>query len=74
MERGNVNALSDAATAGYLAEAALQAALLNVNTNLSLITEQEFISEYVEKRRSLAEEGHRIKEAIISSVEAKLKR
>jgi len=57
-----------------LAEAALQAALLNVDTNLNLMTEQEFKDKYVEKRRSLAEKGHRIKEAIISGVEARLRR
>ncbi len=48
---GNPNVVSDAATAIYLANAALLAGIANVNVNLKLIKDEEFVEEW-EKRRN----------------------
>lgn len=51
--RGNANVVSDAATAIYLAHAALQSALLNVNINLKFIRDEEFNSRMAGARDAL---------------------
>ena len=51
-EKGNPNVVSDAATAIYLAQAALLAGIANVNVNLKLIKDEAFVDEW-EKRRNL---------------------
>ncbi len=50
--KGNPNVVSDAATAIYLAQAALLAGIANVNVNLKLIKDEAFVDEW-EKRRNL---------------------
>ncbi len=50
-ENGNPNVVSDAATAIYLAQAALLAGIANVNVNLKLIKDEPFVDEW-EKRRN----------------------
>ncbi|HXF63667.1 MAG TPA: cyclodeaminase/cyclohydrolase family protein [Caldilineaceae bacterium] len=53
---GNPNVVSDAATALYLAEAALHAALVNVNINLKFLKDETFVRTTAEQRdRLLAE-------------------
>lgn len=42
--KGNVNVVSDAASAMYLAQAALQCALANVNINLKFIQDEAFVA------------------------------
>ena len=49
--KGNPNVVSDAATAIYLAQAALLAGIANVNVNLKLIKDEAFVDEW-EKRRN----------------------
>lgn len=49
--KGNPNVVSDAATAVYLAQAALLAGIANVNVNLKLIKDEDFVAEW-EKRRN----------------------
>lgn len=51
--RGNANVVSDAATAIYLGTAALKAAVANVNVNLKLIKDEEFVSEWSSRRDAL---------------------
>lgn len=44
--KGNTNVVSDAATALYLAFAALKSAIVNVNVNLKLIKDDAFVAEW----------------------------
>ena len=45
-EKGNSNVVSDAAVALYLADAALRAALVNVNINLKFIKDSDFVARF----------------------------
>lgn len=47
--KGNSNVVSDAATGAYLALAALNAGLLNVEINLKYIKDGDFVSQWTEK-------------------------
>lgn len=47
--KGNSNVVSDAASALYLAYAALKCALVNVNINLKFIKDEAFVSEWAAK-------------------------
>lgn len=51
--KGNPNVVSDAATAIYLADAALMAAVANVNVNLKLIKDDAFVDEWAARRDAL---------------------
>jgi formiminotetrahydrofolate cyclodeaminase len=44
--KGNVNVVSDAASAVYLAHGALLCAIANVNVNLKAIQDAEFVAEW----------------------------
>jgi formiminotetrahydrofolate cyclodeaminase len=48
--KGNANVVSDAATAVYLANAALLAAIANVNVNLKLIKDETFVADWSARR------------------------
>jgi formiminotetrahydrofolate cyclodeaminase len=50
---GNSNVVSDAAVALYLAEAALHAAIVNVNINLKFIKDGMFVDSYTTARNEL---------------------
>jgi formiminotetrahydrofolate cyclodeaminase len=47
--KGNPNVVSDAASALYLAYAALKCALVNVNINLKFIKDEAFVAEWAQK-------------------------
>ena len=51
--KGNVNVVSDAATALYLAEAALQSAIINVNINLKALKDADFVAAGTARRAAL---------------------
>ncbi len=51
--KGNPNVVSDAATAIYLAQAALLAGVANVNVNLKLIKDEAFVAEWEARRDAL---------------------
>lgn len=53
MSKGNVNAASDAASAMYLANAALMSAIANVNINLQSIKDPKFVDEWSQKKNAL---------------------
>lgn len=53
--KGLKSAVSDARAGVYLAEAALQAALLNVEINLQSIQDERFVSRYKQLQRELSE-------------------
>jgi formiminotetrahydrofolate cyclodeaminase len=54
--KGNPNVVSDAATAVYLAEAALQSAIANVNVNLKLIKDEAFVATWSARRDAMLNE------------------
>lgn len=51
--QGNTNVVSDAATALYLAHAALQSAIINVNINLKFIKDETYVATWSAKRDEL---------------------
>ena len=53
--QGNTNVVSDAATALYLAQAALQSAIINVNINLKFIKDEAYVATWRAKRDELLE-------------------
>lgn len=54
--KGNSNVVSDAATALYLAFAALKSAIVNVNINLKFIKDEQFVGEWAAKVGNLLAE------------------
>lgn len=55
---GNTNVVSDAATALYLAQAALHSALVNVNINLKFIKDADFVETWSARRDELLARSH----------------
>ncbi|MEZ4863945.1 MAG: cyclodeaminase/cyclohydrolase family protein [Caldilineaceae bacterium] len=55
--QGNANVVSDAATALYLANAALYSALVNVNINLKFIKDAAYVATWSAKRDTLMAEA-----------------
>jgi len=51
--QGNTNVVSDAATALYLAQAALHSAIMNVNINLKFIKDDDYVTAWSTKRDAL---------------------
>lgn len=51
--KGNSNVVSDVAVALYLAEAAIHAAMINVNINLKFIRDETFVESYTAARNQL---------------------
>lgn len=70
--RGNVNVVSDAATALLLAEAALRSALVNVDINLKLIKDAAFNAEATAQRDDLVATCRAMVEAGKAACEATL--
>lgn len=56
--KGNVNVVSDAASAIYLASAAFHAALVNVNINLKMIKDTAFVAAGEARRNDLLDEAN----------------
>jgi formiminotetrahydrofolate cyclodeaminase len=73
VERGNPNVLSDVAVASSLARAALESAIVNIEINRSLITDEDVRLELAEAVESLEASMTRADE-ITASVRAKLQR
>jgi formiminotetrahydrofolate cyclodeaminase len=55
--KGNSNVVSDVAVSLYLANAALQAAIVNVNINLKFIKESEFVESFTAACDTLSASG-----------------
>lgn len=60
--RGNVNVVSDAATALYLVDAALDSAMINVNINLKSLKDSEFVAAATARRDTLLQEARQVYE------------
>ncbi len=71
-EDGNANVVSDAATALYLADAALKSALVNVNINLKFIKDASFVAEWSNKRDELVAEVETVAKRAQAACEATL--
>ena len=69
---GNKMAVSDAGVAAYVCEAALHAVLLNVDINVPLINDQEFVSGVREEKKKIADEAIRIKELAVAVVKERM--
>lgn len=55
---GNVNVVSDGAAAMYLASGALHTAIVNVNINLKLIRDTDFVVEWAARRDELLDDAN----------------
>lgn len=69
---GNPNAISDAGVGVYLAQTALEGALLNVRINLSSIKDGDVVKRTLDECRELSSLGRSKKESLIKIVESKL--
>jgi len=72
VEKGNVNAVSDAGIAALMAEAGLRSAVLNVLINLGAIKDEAFVEQERAKLDSLLEGKSELKEEIYKLVVEKL--
>lgn len=70
--KGNKGAVSDAGVATYLSEAALNAALLNVDINVPLIKDGAYVSQTVAKRNELRRMAAAIKDRAVAVVDSRL--
>ncbi len=69
---GNKMAISDAGVAAYLADAALKAALLNVDINLPQIKDQEFAEKARHDKAALIEKSDALRAGSLSIVVSRL--
>lgn len=70
--KGNTNVVSDAATALYLAFAALQSAIVNVNVNLKFIKDEAFVAEWAAKVADFLAEADAAYAAAKAAIEGSL--
>jgi formiminotetrahydrofolate cyclodeaminase len=71
-EKGNPNAASDAGAAALLLEASVQAALLNVEINLSAAKDSEFAARLIEEADGLGHESGRLRERVLATVRKRI--
>lgn len=64
-EIGNPNVISDAVAGGLIAEAAMQAILLNVTVNLNLIKDEEWNHIRSEEQKELSRKGQEIRDHLL---------
>ncbi len=69
---GNKMAVSDAGVAAYICEAALQAVLLNVDINLPVINDPDFVAGAKKRRKELADEAGRLKDMAVATVKERM--
>lgn len=62
---GNPNVISDAVAGGLIAEAAMQAILLNVTVNLNLINDEEWNRIRAEEQRELSQKGQEVRNRLL---------
>ncbi|TEB14468.1 Methenyltetrahydrofolate cyclohydrolase [Pelotomaculum sp. FP] len=70
---GNKMAISDAGVAAYVCEAAVHAVLLNVEINLSMVSDAGFASQALEEKERIAGEARRLKEQAVAVVKERMK-
>lgn len=70
---GNTMAISDAGVSAYLAEAALQAALLNVDINLPLLKDEAFAKKAQDDKEGLIEQARQLKDRALATISRRMK-
>lgn len=70
---GNTMAISDAGVSAYLAEAALQAALLNVDINLPLLKDEAFAKKALDDKEGLIEQARQLKDRALATISRRMK-
>ncbi|MCF7891052.1 cyclodeaminase/cyclohydrolase family protein [Candidatus Bipolaricaulota bacterium] len=69
---GNTHAVTDAGASAILAEATVRTALLNVDINLSSISDSSFVDEKRRKRKDLSEKAQKKAEEIVKIMDGKI--
>lgn len=69
---GNTMAISDAGVSCYLAEAALRAALLNVDINLPQVKDQDFVKYARDNKEGLIDQARELKDRAMATISARL--
>lgn len=69
---GNTMAISDAGVAAYLAEAGLRAVLLNVDINVPMIKDQDFVAQARKEKEGLLEQASKLREKAVSIVSERM--
>ena len=69
---GNAMAVSDAGVSCYLAEAALRAALLNVDINLPQIKDEAFVASAKKSKEGLIDQATELKERALRVISARM--
>ncbi|MBS3791494.1 cyclodeaminase/cyclohydrolase family protein [Candidatus Bipolaricaulota bacterium] len=69
---GNSHAVTDAGASAILAEATVRTALLNVDINLSSISDSSFVEEKRRKRKDLSQKARRRAEKVVEIMDGKI--
>lgn len=69
---GNSHAVTDAGASAILAEATVRTALLNVDINLSSISDSSFVEEKRRKRKDLSQKARRKAEEVVEIMDGKI--
>lgn len=69
---GNKMAISDAGVAAYVCEAALYAVLLNVDINIPVISDRDFVAKANEEKAEMTAEAGRLKEMAVAVVKERM--
>jgi len=69
---GNKMAISDAGVAAYICEAALQAVLLNVDINVKVINDPDFVAGANKRRNEIAGEAGRLRDMALVAVKERM--
>ncbi|MBS3735662.1 MAG: cyclodeaminase/cyclohydrolase family protein [Candidatus Bipolaricaulota bacterium] len=69
---GNSHAVTDAGASAILAEATVRTALLNVDINLSSISDSSFVEEKRRKRKDLSQKARRRAEEVVEIMDGKI--
>ncbi len=72
-EKGNPNAITDAAVGALLAEAALRGGVFNVLVNLAALEEEDTVKKMRQELSRLEAEGIKTREKILTQVKGRLK-
>jgi formiminotetrahydrofolate cyclodeaminase len=72
-EKGNPNAITDAAVGAFLAEAALQGGVFNVLVNLAALEEETTVKKMKQELKRLEAEGIKTREKVLAQVKGRLK-
>lgn len=70
---GNKTAISDVGVGAYVAEAALNGALLSVDINVPMIKDEEYVKQAIAEKEALIAEAKVLKEKTIAVVQERMK-